>query len=105
MHAPIEFDAEIEDAFQRELHAMLERRIDDARGPVQSIEDSRRAGSSKRNDEPAAHPTLSEEELETLQRILGTDRATAMMMAGTIQSLRDSTVGHLQSPRPAPSQG
>ena len=27
MHAPIEFDAEIEDAFQRELHAMLERRI------------------------------------------------------------------------------
>ena len=105
VHAPIEFDAEIEDAFQRELHAMLERRIDDARGPVQSVEDSRRAGSSKRNDEPAVHPTLSEEELETLQRILGTDRATAMMMAGTIQSLRDSTVGHLQSPRPTPSQG
>lgn len=104
VHAPIQFDAEIEDAFQRELQAMLERRIDDARGPVQSMTDQSRPNVSKRNDEPAAHPTLSEQELETLQRILGTDRATAMMMAGTLQSLRSAT--YASTPKsPTPSQG
>ena len=105
VHAPIQFDAEIESAFQRELQATLERRIDDARGPVKSVIDNSRHPEAKRNDRQATSPTLSEQELETLQAIFGTDRATTMMMAGTIQSLRDTHQVAAIPSNPAPAQG
>ena len=102
IETPITFDAEIEEAFERELKASLEHRIDQARGIIPRSTVAERQPSDSATT-PPKKSVLSDQDLQILETILGTDRATTLLMAGALQDAGTARASSPESPTPSQS--